>query len=313
MDEGHPRMMKYLAASLGVPRDLDDYIYLSQVQQVDVIKLGVEHWRRRWPASAGAVFWQLNDCWPVASWSAIDYFGRPKGLLYAARRFFAPALVSLRPVSPEPWGPTDLEVWLTHDRPQSPPVRIEATVWSLDGKRISRREIDTRLPAAASRCVGVLKYDTLGLNRPEAGIVHVQLRAGGRVLSTNLHCFAPDKYLTWPAPRIDIRVRPAGKQFEIELTGRSVARAIHLSADRWEGRFSDNFFDLTPGQYCRVTWTPQRLLPEATAFRRGLRLRALGSRGVHPKLSGALPKWQVHYLCVIGFCFSMTHGGHDEG
>jgi len=78
----------------GYPADLSSLVYASQLLQAQAMQYGVENWRRNRGRCMGAVIWQLNDCWPVASWSSIDYFGRWKALHYYAKRFFAPVLIS---------------------------------------------------------------------------------------------------------------------------------------------------------------------------------------------------------------------------
>ena len=88
------RIVTYLSQTYLYPSDLDKLVYASQLLQAQAMQYGVEHWRRNRGRCMGAVIWQLNDCWPVASWSGIDYFGRWKALQYYAKRFFAPVLVS---------------------------------------------------------------------------------------------------------------------------------------------------------------------------------------------------------------------------
>lgn len=272
-EDGHPRIMKFLTGSLGPPAGLDDYIYLSQVQQAEAMKIAVEHWRRRWPASAGALYWQLNDCWPVASWSAVDYYGRPKALWYASRRFFAPVLVSLRPVSAEPSGPTDLEVWVSHDLNAELSVCVEASAWTLEGKPLKKRAIDAALPANSSRRIAVLEYAALGLADPATGFVHVRLCRGREALAENFHFFAPARHIDWPDPGLRVKAATADGGILVEVTARRPARAVCLTADRFEGRFSDNFFDLLPGERRPVRWLTQGRAPAARAFQSALETR----------------------------------------
>jgi beta-mannosidase len=78
-----------------IPEDFGKFVYLSQVLQADAIRYGVEHFRRFRGRCMGALYWQLNDCWPVVSWASVDYYGRWKALHYRARKFFAPVLISL--------------------------------------------------------------------------------------------------------------------------------------------------------------------------------------------------------------------------
>lgn len=272
-NDGHPALMKYLAHTIGVPRNIEDYIYFTQVLQIDAVKTGVEHWRHRWPATAGALYWQLNDCWPVCSWSAVDYYGRPKGLWYGSRRFFAPALVSLHPVSHEAFGATDLELWVTHDVPAARRASVEVTSWTVDGRRLYRRVIPAVLPANGARRVATLKYAALGITDPDRSLVHVELRDRDGLISSNEHYFSPIKFVDWPDPGISHQVRPCGSAFEIRLRARRVARAVRLTVEPWEGRFTDNFIDLMPGRDRWICWQPQGPGPDLRGFKSALRLR----------------------------------------
>src|SRR5690606_22223379 len=100
----------YLSENFKYPKDFDSLLYTSQVLQGIAIKYGVEHWRRHRGRCMGAIYWQLNDCWPVASWSSIDYFGRWKALHYFAKRFFAPVLLSAKEEG------TEVELHLSNEK-----------------------------------------------------------------------------------------------------------------------------------------------------------------------------------------------------
>ncbi len=276
-EDGHARNLKFLAHGYGVPRDLDEYVYLSQVSQADAIKLAVEHWRRRWPATAGALYWQHNDCWPVASWSAIDSQGRPKGLWYATRRFFAPSLVSLRPAGDELYGVKDLEVWVTHDGPAELRGEVEIAAWTVDGKLLGRRVQRCRVPTDGSCRIALCRASEWGMTDPDRTLVHARLTSGGRVLSENTHYFAPAKYVEWPQPQPQVGVTAGDGCLELEVVGVQAVRAVCLTVDRWDGRFSDNFFDLAPGQRHRLRWRPTGKLPSVDAFQRDLRVQTLAS------------------------------------
>jgi beta-mannosidase len=92
---GNGLIIAQMAQNFRLPKDFPSLVYLSQVLQAEGIRYGVEHWRRHRERVSGTLIWQLNDCWPVASWSSIDYFGRWKALHNAARRFYAPLLLSV--------------------------------------------------------------------------------------------------------------------------------------------------------------------------------------------------------------------------
>src|SRR5262245_66299241 len=114
------------------PKDFESFLYVSQVLQADGIRTGAEHLRRIMPHNWGSLYWQLDDCWPVASWSSIDYFGRWKALQYSARRFFAPVLASVV----EENGV--VKVWGISDRRNDTPARLTVKLIDFAGKQIGK-------------------------------------------------------------------------------------------------------------------------------------------------------------------------------
>ena len=92
---GNTKILNYISKNYLYPTSLKSLMYASQLVQADAIKYGVEYFRRIRGCCMGSIYWQLNDCWPVASWSSIDYFGRYKALHYAAKKFYAPLLTGL--------------------------------------------------------------------------------------------------------------------------------------------------------------------------------------------------------------------------
>ncbi len=93
---GNSKIINYLTDHFQVPKDFPSLVYVTQVLQAEAMRIAVEHWRRNRARCSGTLYWQLNDCWPVASWSSIDYYGRWKALHYAARRFYDPILLSIQ-------------------------------------------------------------------------------------------------------------------------------------------------------------------------------------------------------------------------
>ncbi len=125
---GNSLMVGQMLDTFRLPMDFPSLVYLSLVLQAEGIRYGVEHWRRHRDRVAGTLYWQLNDCWPVASWSSLDYFGRWKALHYAARRFYAPVLLSV-----EDTGTTEA-IWLTSDLQQPWSGTLRWSLETLDGQ-----------------------------------------------------------------------------------------------------------------------------------------------------------------------------------
>lgn len=129
--EGMERCLRYVNSEFGSFCDLHSMTYFSQMTQAEAIKYGVEHWRIRKYRTAGTLFWQLNDSWPVVSWSAIDYFGRPKALYYYARRFFADVLPALKYNEKEKTA----EVYVVSDLRETKEATIRVELFNMSGRK----------------------------------------------------------------------------------------------------------------------------------------------------------------------------------
>src|SRR5208337_3504162 len=136
----HDTMLRYY----GEPKDFASFLYASQVLQAEAIKIGAEHLRRIRPRAMGSIFWQLNDCWPVASWSSIDYFGRWKALQYYARRFYSPLLVS--PHQEE----GNVAVYVVSDKTTPTVATLRVRILGFDGTALSDKSQPVTIAPLAS-------------------------------------------------------------------------------------------------------------------------------------------------------------------
>ncbi len=128
---GNSMMVRQMLDMFRLPKDFESLVYLSMVLQAEGIRYGVEHWRRYPDRVAGILYWQLNDCWPVASWSSLDYFGRWKALHYAARKFFAPIMLSIED------NPPEMSVYLTNDSLDPWMGELNWRLETLDGEELT--------------------------------------------------------------------------------------------------------------------------------------------------------------------------------
>ncbi len=147
-------MIAQLTDTFRMPKDFASLVYLSLLLQAEGIRYGVEHWRRNRNRVSGTLIWQLNDCWPVASWASLDYFGRWKALHYAAKRFYAPLLLS---VAEE--GKT-MKVHVTSDLVEPVDVLVCWRLETLDGKNLDHGKQVLRAMALADTRVGVYDFST---------------------------------------------------------------------------------------------------------------------------------------------------------
>jgi beta-mannosidase len=276
----HPRgnqlVKTYMDRDFRVPKDFASFLYMSQVLQATVIQYGAEAHRRHWPYNAGSLYWQLDDCWPVASWSGIDYFGRWKALHYAARRFFAPVLVS--PVEDN----GAVRAFVVNDRRADVHAHLSARLVDFDGQELSRHETDVVAKANTSAVAwSVSKREILRGADPAHVVLVFELREGATLLSRNLMLFEKMRDLALPPPELQVAVEARGADAAVRVTARRFARAVYLSTADGEGAFSDNFFDLLPGESVTVTWKGPPGGPEVDAARLSTALRTMTVRDTY--------------------------------
>jgi beta-mannosidase len=276
----HPRgnalVRTYLDRDFRAPKDFGAFLYLSQVLQATVIQYGAEAHRRRMPTNMGSLYWQLDDCWPVASWSSIDYTGRWKALQYAARRFFAPVLLS--PVVDS----GTLRVFVVSDRRNDFGAHLTLRLVDFDGVERWRFERDLTVKALSSEAqFSAWKRDLLKGVDPSRVVLSAELRVGADVIGRNLFYFGKTRDLALPAPELSFAVEPHGAAATVRVTARRLARAVWLSTPGGEGTFSDNFFDLLPGETATVEWTPGPGAPPGSAARLPSLLHAMTVRDTY--------------------------------
>ena len=251
----HPRgnqlIREYMLREYPEPKDFESFLYVSQVLQAEGIKIGAEHLRRIMPHNMGSLFWQIDDCWPVASWSSIDYTGRWKALQYYARRFYNDLLVTAHEENGE------LKFYVVSDRLQ--PVReaqLKVSLLDFEGHSLWNRDQKIVLTAMTSKSYLSLPMKAvLSENDPRKVFLVVELLIGtGKSVSLNEYFFKPYKELVLPRPNISVKVVPTRTGFTIELSSDKLARAVYLAAPNYPGVFSDNYFDLIPGTNVKVNF-----------------------------------------------------------
>lgn len=273
-DIGNGKMIWYLTDHFRLPRDFPSLVYLTQVLQAEAMRTGVEHWRRNRECTSGTLYWQLNDCWPVASWSSIDYYGRWKALHYAARRFFAPVLLSA-----EDWG-TLVTLYVTNDQTQEWRGTVHWSLETLEGTVLEAGSEQVAVPALSAVKVRAFDFTSqvTPSNQREVVFVH-ELRDGDRRLSMGIVPFVPSKHLKLTDPGLTVTVHETSEGFEIQLKAERLARFVWLALEGADEAtngaiFSDNYFDLPAGRTITITLPPLDGW-DIERVRRALRVRSL--------------------------------------
>ncbi len=251
---GNQTIMHYMLSWYRLPMGFENTLWLSQIQQGLAIKYAVEHWRRNMPRCMGALYWQLNDCWPVASWASIDSFGRWKALHYMARRFFAPVLIS----GLEKPDDCAVEVHLTSDRLDTKQLDLKATVTDCEGNVLRRETQAYDAPANATSHVTTLELEDLVETHGQDGLlVWLEAREDDELLSSNLVTFVHPKSMALEQPQLEATLDREQGSMVATVTTNKPALWTWLFADDTAVQCSDNFFCLPPWQERTVQIEPE--------------------------------------------------------
>lgn len=242
------KIMNYLQQTYLYPTDFETLIYASQLLQADAIRYGVEHFRRNRGRCMGAIVWQLNDCWPVISWSSIDYCGRWKALHYAEKRFFAPLMLSC-----EEEGMMTQEADMNREHfVFEKSIRLNVANETRNEQRVlvswalrdARAEV---LRDGGTREVTVPALSSVWLDKellPELDVfseyVSYEMRQEGRVLSEGTVIFSYPKYFRYEEPQLSYRMEGD----EIIVSAGAYAKSVEVQNEREDLILSDNYFDL---------------------------------------------------------------------
>jgi beta-mannosidase len=263
-----------------LPQDFPSFVYLSQVLHAEAMRVGVEHWRRLRDRCSGALYWQLNDCWPVSSWASIDYYGRWKALQYATRRFFAPLLLTA-----EVEGDV-VSLAVVNDAPE--PWRGEVR-WSLErlgGDVVASGQNAMTAGATSTTSVCLVPIADVESRDFRHGTVLVAelWRNGVELAARTVTTFGPDKQLLLKPPAIELAVEPAGgsavggqpsgRRAVVRLRSGSLARWVELALEGADVIFDDNYIDLPAGREVTISFD----LPDGWTLdqaREALRIRSV--------------------------------------
>ncbi|WP_298841437.1 glycosyl hydrolase 2 galactose-binding domain-containing protein [uncultured Clostridium sp.] len=240
---GNEKILYYIGENYKYPKDFDSLLYASQLIQAEGIRYGVEHWRRNRGRCMGAMYWQLNDCWPVASWASIDYFGRWKALQYAARKFFSPILISACEEGPI------VSLHLSNETMKKVSGDI---VWKLrDAKSniIESFKENIKIDALTS-----IKYADLDFNmildsndKKRNCYLEFKFIIDGKIISDGTVLFVKSKHFNFIDPKLDINIIENDNSFTLDISCKSYAKFVEIDFTEIDAIFSDNYFDLSAG------------------------------------------------------------------
>lgn len=263
-EHGNLKLDGGLAAHLDVPQDFTDWHWATQLNQARAIQYALEHYRSWWPRTAGAIVWQLNDCWPVTSWAAVDGDGRRKPLWYAMKHAFADRLVTVQPRGSE------LVAAFVNDTDEPWTGPVEAVRTSLGGKVLSAADPAGEPVTVGPRSVALvpLTGDLVAVGDTANEVLVVTL-GGARAL----HRWAESKDLALDPDPVRTTVAAQDGGYRVEVTATSLALGVTLLADRLDpdAQVDEQVIDLPAGTTAVFHVASRGLDPEALVRRPVLR------------------------------------------
>ena len=249
--EGNMLITNTMAREMRIPKDFDTFCWVSQINQAMAIRTAVEHWRRLRPWCMGTLFWQINDLWPVVSWSSIDYHGRWKVLQHFAGRFYAPLLASLTHEDGK------VTAWATNDLPRPLELKGDLEVFTWAGKRIARRPLTATVNSGGSQPIAGFSVTELLKGKAEPHEVCLFIRLKGKDIShENFATLVPWKWVTLPKPEIGTELKSCDNGVELVATSEQVIPFYHAEFAGEEGHFNGDWQVLRPGAKYSLAWRP---------------------------------------------------------
>ncbi len=245
-DGGNARIAETMFRYFRFPVDFESFVYLSQVQQGLAIRTAVDYWRSLKPHCMGALYWQLNDTWPVASWSSLDYGGGWKLLHYMARRFFAPVFLAAIP------GKDGIALSAVNDTLSPVEVSVAAYAAAMDGTLREITKVDSAVGTEAATVLATLAPDAV---LADEILIYRWSASDGSQGADHL---APVPYKALPLcePGMQMECHRDGNDWRLSV--RSAATALFVSVEADEaGRFSDNALTILPGEPAEILFRPK--------------------------------------------------------
>ncbi len=245
---GNQKILAYMQQRFRIPESFEQQAILSQITQAEAIEYGVEFWRRNRNdcRCMGSLYWQLNDCWPVASWSSIDYFGRWKALHYLAKRFYAPLFLSAQEETDK------ISLWITNDYPHRRKTQVRYGLYHADGRCLLADGLDIEAPSLASKKVWETGYDRLSTDdSPQELILFFEAYEGNRIISKNARLLGVPKGFPLKDPGVSwelAQTDDSGFQFLITIEAQEIALYVWIDTEQIDFVASDNFFPMKKGE-----------------------------------------------------------------
>ena len=251
---GNALIKKTMALYYQVPDDFEELVYKGLVLQGFGIRKGIEAHRRNRPYCMGTLYWQLNDSWPVVSWSGIDYYGNWKALHFQSQRAFAPILIHAFKENGK------LSFYALSDALQAKEnVTLLLQLKNFKGKVIKKETIKGSFPANATSLLHQVEESEWNQDPGRTFLLMTLKDANGQLLSQDSYYFSYPKDLELPVAKVSMKIKQREGSCEVTLKAKELARDVFVEIPVQGARFSDNFFDLLPGETKKIVITSEAI------------------------------------------------------
>ncbi|MGQ8337447.1 beta-mannosidase [Sunxiuqinia sp. A32] len=244
---GNETIEYYMLKDYKKPKDFESFLYVNHGLQAEGIKFAIEGHRRAMPYCMGSLYWQINDCWPVASWSSTDYYQRWKALQYYAKKGFEPVLVS-------PYIDGNfLKIGIVSDKLQPIEGQLNLRMVDFNGEVVWEKSVLASIPPNSSASYfDVNRFDFLRDKDSKTQVLITELIENGKIIASNQFYFRPVKELKLPKPTVEYKINEAEGGFEIVLSTDLLAKNLFMTIGDEEGFFTDNYFDVMPNEKVKI-------------------------------------------------------------
>jgi len=249
---GNETIEYYMLQDYRRPKNFPMFLYVGQVLQAEGTRMAMEGHRTNMPYCMGSLFWQIDDCWPVASWSTIDYYGNWKAQQYFARKAFMDIIVSTQ------LDDDTVSVYIVSDRLEDTPSILHMTLMDFEGTILDERSEEVTIAANRSQVHLSEPVERVTGDQGEDSriLLHCELEIDGDNYTDNILYFTPVKNLELPEPGLEWELSETGSEMNLKISTGQLAKNVYLSIPERDVFFGENYFDLLPGQEIEISVQP---------------------------------------------------------
>jgi beta-mannosidase len=251
---GNGKIMNYMRKRFNIPPKFEQQVVLSQISQGEAIEYGVEHWRRNRNEfhCMGSIYWQLNDCWPVASWASLDYYGRWKALHYFAKRFYSPFSANIKEEA------NSIELWITNDKKEFQNGSLDWQIMDINGNIIIEGNEKVQITPCSSiliKQIPDLKAHNISLTQ---NVIFYKLIDDKGKISNGFRLLCAPRYFISEKPSLNWAIESLKEPIidqnqntwthKITISSDKVALYVHTECDDYDFIAEDNYFTLRAGE-----------------------------------------------------------------